>query len=188
MCCERLFRIGKSCCGIPSACHLCPRICKKMQRTRNLVFGFVLVVTKISVVTAADQSQTIPYSNYTCPVGSFRNLTVDQDTINPDFCAPGQTAIFDDDSDLEWTCTDCPPGTYKDVYGTSPCILCPPGTFSDTNGSDCVMSCLTCPRHSHSTKAGSVACDCDAGYEMLSGPAELSIPSPATREAWQESR
>ena len=125
-----------------------------------------------------------------CPSGSFQDLSLTPGTINPDFCAPGLTSASNvavsDSKDND--CALCEAGTYKDVFGTIPCFPCPAGTFSATRGATCNLTCLRCPPHSMSFISGSVSCDCEAGFDFVAGPAELEIPSPATRSPWQESR
>ena len=146
----------------------------------------VNVVASLRSLQDQTDSKLTSLANFTCPSGSFRDSTLSQGVLNPDYCAPGQTATIDEVDGLI-TCTDCQFGTYKDVYGTMPCLLCPADTFLAAAGADCSLACLSCPAHSTSLE-GSEECDCDAGFEFISGPSDLSIPMPAGREAWQESR
>ena len=73
-------------------------------------------------------------------------------------CDPGY-AIQPGSSDQ---CTQCPPGTYKDVKGTAACSLCPYAKFSNATGATSVSACTSCPRWHFADKGSRQETDCVA--------------------------
>jgi len=68
-------------------------------------------------------------------------------------------------------CSACPPGTYKPVNGSAPCINCARGKYSIGTGMTSEATCSGCPTHTYSREGSSKIgnCTCNKGYTGADG-------------------
>ena len=93
-----------------------------------------------------------------CPRGSHSPLSSDELTdclCNVGYTGPNGCA-----------CKACAAGTWKDVNGSSPCLLCSRGKYSMTTAAIAKSVCSSCPSYTYSSLGSSVLsnCTCDKGY------------------------
>ena len=81
-------------------------------------------------------------------------------------------------------CSACVSGTYKDVNGSSVCLLCARGSYSNKEAEISKSACIVCPSHSYTPHEGSASlanCSCDPGFTGPDGaPDECSACIPGT--------
>ena len=92
--------------------------------------------------------------------------TMTASDVNPSItackCLAGYTAACDGVA-----CSRCPPGTYKDVTGSTPCTPCPKNTYQVAAGANSSTQCLQCTLFSQTKTNGSrfqQSCLCAPGY------------------------
>ena len=103
------------------------------------------------------------YKLVTCPMGYARDslddgAAADQQRCIP--CAEGTECVLE----VCESCSDCQPGTYKDVAGTQACRACPQNTYNPYPKSKAFANCLACPSGADTAdldgQISSDACQC----------------------------